>query len=142
MRIFNYTVPINLEQTWDMSWTHWSAQGNCRIVNHQFYPDDKGRMFMVKHSAGMNSWGENYTFILFRDENNPQITQVRVEISLSFGWGAQWYVPYKQMVKWCTVMGVEPIVFGKKEFIITWAIIGGIFILPFLLPAILLGFFS
>ena len=130
MKSFTYTSPKSIEECWNLSWNHWASRPSSQIKNHHFFENDQKRTFTVQRRASLFSWGETYYFTFQRLIANPNQTEIKVDISLAFGYGAQWYIPYKQIVQWCEVMILTPIVFGKSEMIITYGILGGCCLLP------------
>jgi hypothetical protein len=141
MKSFTYVSPKSIEECWNLSWNHWSVNPRSQIKGHRFFENDQKRTFTAQTKAGLFSWGETYCFTFQRLNANPNQTEIKVDISLAFGYGAQWYVPYKNIVKWCETMELTPIVFGKNEIIITYGLLGACCLLPmiglFLIPLLL-----
>ena len=141
MKSFTYQSPMVIEECWDRTWNHWTQQSGCEITKHQFYENDQQRTLTLRRSANFISWGETYYFTFLRSApGSTHQTEIKIEISLAFGYGAQWYAPYKKIEKWCETMQLEPIVFGKTEMIVTYSILGVFCLLPMLVMTVSMFF--
>ncbi|MFW9922758.1 MAG: hypothetical protein ACFFDW_05650 [Candidatus Thorarchaeota archaeon] len=129
MKQFEYYTDKILEEVWDLTGHYWTHQvSNTQILENLSHENDRVRTMRISHSMTFFSYGENYYMVFERLPDQMKRTKVTVSVELKFGYGAQWKQPSDLLIHWANLIGAQPIDFGRKPFIITWAVIGSIFI--------------
>ncbi|NPE09014.1 MAG: hypothetical protein GNW80_12090 [Asgard group archaeon] len=129
-----YTVDKTLEEVCDITVDFWTNQINNAFIEEVLsYENDRVRVMKVntgfKWGFFTSSYGENYHIVFERPHEDFKKTKITISIHLKFGYGAQWKVPSDNLKKWALLFDLEPDDFGRKPFIITWAILGPLFLL-------------
>ena len=136
MKQIVYVIDRTLEEICDATMDFWTNQVSNAVVQEIIsYENDRVRVMQVttgfKWGFFTSSYGENYHIVFERVQEDYKKTKVTISINLKFGYGAQWKVPSDNLKKWALLFNLEPDDFGRKPFIITWAILGPFCLLVF-----------
>ncbi|MBN1330835.1 MAG: hypothetical protein JXA54_15285 [Candidatus Heimdallarchaeota archaeon] len=130
--------PRVLEEVATITGDYFSTQvSGCAFNEDAYYENNRVRVMRISHSMTLMSYGEDYHFVFERLPDPKMQTKITISITLKFGYGAQWKKPSDILIRWANLVGVEPIDFGRKPFIVTWAILGSILALFILVPSII-----
>lgn len=137
MKQLVFTSEKVLEEVADITGQFWTTQvGNAIITEDSYYENNRVRVMRISTSMTLMSYGEDYHIIFERLNDKINQTGITINVGLKFGYGAQWKKPSDLLIRWATLVGVEPIDFGRKPFIITWVVLGSILTLFILVPLI------
>jgi len=137
MKQLVFTSEKVLEEVADITGNFWTTQvGNAFISEDSYYENNRVRVMRISTSMTFLSYGEDYHMIFERLDDKLKQTKITINVSLKFGYGAQWKKPSDLLIRWATLVGVEPIDFGRKPFIITWVALGSILALLVIVPII------
>ena len=148
MKQFEYFSEKVLEECATITGEYFfKSVGGCTFQEDNYYEDNRVRVMRLSHSMTIGlfvgSYGENYHFVFERLFDQKYHTKIIVSISLVFGFGAQWKKPSDILIQWANLIGAEPIDFGRKPFILTYAVLIPMVFLPLiaLLVFVLIVFF-
>jgi len=126
-----------LEEVCDITGNFWQTQvSGAYIIEDNYYENNRVRVMRITHSMTFMSYGEDYHMVFERLSEKGNQTKITISINLKFGYGSQWKKPSDILKKWALLVGVEPIDFGRKPFIITWVVLGTLCSLLILIPII------
>jgi len=130
-----------LEDVCTITGNFWQTQvSGAQIIEDTYYENNRVRVMRISHSMSLMSYGENFHMVFERLPEKINQTKITITINLKFGYGAQWKKPSDILIRWAHSMGLEPIDFGRKPFIITWAVLGSLLALIVLVPIIIIMF--
>ncbi|NHJ49009.1 MAG: hypothetical protein FK733_14580 [Asgard group archaeon] len=128
-----------LEEVCDITGNFWQTQvSGTHIYEDQYFENGRIRVMRISHSMSLMSYGEDYQMTFERLPDKINQTKITISVSLSFGFGAQWKKPSDILKKWALSVGVEPIDFGTKPFIITWVVICAILASIVVVPIVII----
>ena len=137
MKHLVFTSEKVLEEVADITGNFWLTQvSSATITEDSYYENNRVRVMRISSSLTFFSNGEDYEMVFERLNDKVNQTRITINVSLKFGWGAQWKRPSDLLVKWANLVGVEPNNFGRKPFIITWVILGTCLALIVIVPII------
>ena len=137
MKQLVFTSEKVLEEVADITGQFWTTQvGNAIITEDSYYENNRVRVMRISTSMTFLSYGEDYHMIFERLNDKINQTKITINVSLKFGYGAQWKKPSDLLVRWATLVGVEPNDFGRKPFIITWVVLCSLLVLLIAIPVI------
>ncbi|HUT80487.1 MAG TPA: hypothetical protein VMZ29_04715 [Candidatus Bathyarchaeia archaeon] len=138
MKQIVFHSPRVLEEVATITGDYFSTQvSGCSFVEDAYYENNLVRVMRISHSMTFMSYGEDYHFVLERLPDPKMQTRITISISLKFGYGAQWKKPSDILIHWAQLVGVVPIDFGRKPFIVTWAVLGSLLALFVIVPIII-----
>ena len=134
MKQIEFITDRIMDEVFDITVDFWTNKvRNATIQEILSYENDRVRVMKVSTGFAFglftSSYGENYHIVLERHTEDFKKTKITISISLKFGYGAQWKVPSDILKKWALLLYLEPNDFGRKPFIVTWAIFGPIWVL-------------
>ena len=120
-KVFDYIIDLKPEESWEKTLQFWNLRkGRIRYhIRDNYFFVDRG---MSLSGCSACSYGEKYQMKFFIVGNEPDKTQVTVNVRLKFGSGAQWKIASNLMKEWALFVGTVPQEFGQKWFIITKAL--------------------
>ena len=137
MKQIEFLSEKTLEEVCNITGNFWQTEiRNATIVEDQYYEEGRIRVMRITTSMSFMSNGEDYHMVFERLNDKVKQTKITISISLKFGWGAQWKKPSDTLKHWAFLVGVEPIDFGTKPFIIFLSIVLGLLALLIIVPII------
>lgn len=123
-----------MDEVCDITVNFWTNQVSNAVIQEIIsHENDRVRVMSVSRgfTFGLltSSYGENYHIVFERLSEDFKVTKITISVNLKFGYGAQWKVPSDILIKWALLFDLEPIDFGRKPFILTYAILCPIFVL-------------
>lgn len=133
MKQIEFVTDRILDEVCDITVKFWTNQvSNATIQEILSYENDRVRVMSISHGMTFglltSSYGENYHMVFERLPEDIKKTKIIISTSLKFGFGAQWKIPSDILIKWANLFGLEPIDFGRKPHIITYAILCPIYV--------------